>query len=338
MDSSFSIFMHSECLFCICKLFFQSEDKQRFCFSSFKQCNNLFGLKFAFFLSLFTSVTSLLPLRPQTLELAGVPVFCFQSQQGWKVHSLCREVSWEIWGGTKHARLHWCFPLLLSVGAPRLHIGGFFSNWQPAVKRRMARPEQSAALSSQSIGVFHWWLLRLQPESQTETIQLLFTVIVKQAKLHLTVKVEKEIKNYVQCPSGWELGRTGPLCCKTVALAPPLSPQEVLIESPLTGNGSELSFLKWIVNKMKVKPLKYSVWVKKIDLSIDLSWQIAYWTGQKNSRKKQIRFEPPKMGWTAIQLLFKVEKFLSEIPNCHIPKNSGVWIKLNKLSSYVKTL
>lgn len=180
--------MHSECLFCNSKLFFQSEDKQRFCFSSFKYCNNLLGPKFAFF--------SLLPLRPQTLEVTGVPVSCFQSQQGCRVYSLCREVSWEIWSGTKHTHDFQCFPLLLSVGAPRLHFGGFLSNWQPAVKRHTARPEQSAALSSQSIRIFHWWLPRLQAQSQTETIQLLLTVFIKQARLHLTVKVEKEIKNY----------------------------------------------------------------------------------------------------------------------------------------------
>lgn len=194
--------MHSECLFCNSKLFFQSEDKQRFCFSSFKYCNNFLGPKLAFFLSLITSVTSLLPLRPQTLEVTGVPVSCFQSQQGCKVYSLCREVSWEIWGGNEHTHDFPCFPLLLSVGAPRLHFGGFLSNWQPTVKRHTARPEQSAALSSQSITVFLWWLPRLQPQSQTETIQLLLMVFIKQARLHLTVKVEKKIKNNFQCPSG----------------------------------------------------------------------------------------------------------------------------------------
>lgn len=41
-----------------------------------------------------------------------------------------------------------------------------------------------------------------------------------------------------------KLERTRPLCCETVAFAPPLSPQETLIESPLTGNASELSFFK----------------------------------------------------------------------------------------------
>lgn len=148
-----------------------------------------------FFLAL-DSVTSLLPIRPQTLEVTGVPVSCFQSRQGCKVYSLCREVSWEIWGGTEHTHDVQCFPLLLSVGAPRLHFRGFLSNWQPAVKRHTARPERSAALSSQSIRVFHWWLPRLQPQSQTETIQLLLMVFIKQARLHLTLKVEKEIKNY----------------------------------------------------------------------------------------------------------------------------------------------
>lgn len=60
-----------------------------------------------------------------------------------------------------------------------------------------------------------------------------------------------------------KLERTRPLCCETVAFAPPLSPQETLIESPPTGNASELSFLKWIVNKLKVEPLKYNVRTEK---------------------------------------------------------------------------
>lgn len=42
-DHHFSIFMHSVFLFCIFKPFFESGDKLRFCFSSFKFCSYVLG-------------------------------------------------------------------------------------------------------------------------------------------------------------------------------------------------------------------------------------------------------------------------------------------------------